>query len=66
MVCPASDDLNCNIPASERLPIDQQGSEDDHNPAIIEQRRVELQEAEEVQRQQQTVIQSPSVGIARP
>jgi hypothetical protein len=66
MVRPASDDLNCNIPTSERLPIDQQGSEDDHDPAIIEQRHVELQEAEEARRQQQTVIQSPSVGIARP
>jgi hypothetical protein len=65
-VCPASDDLNCNIPNNERLPLDQQGPEDDHDPAVIEQRRAELQAAEEVRRQQSTVIQSPSVGIARP
>jgi hypothetical protein len=37
-VCPASDDLNCNIPNSERLPVDQQGPLDDHKPAVIEQR----------------------------
>jgi hypothetical protein len=65
-VHPASDDLNCNIPASERLPIDQQGPEDDHDPTVIEQRRAELQAAEEVRRQQHTIIQSPLVGIARP
>jgi hypothetical protein len=47
MVCPASDDLNCNIPTSERLPVNQQGPEDDHDPAVIEQRRAELQAAEE-------------------
>jgi hypothetical protein len=66
MVRPASDDLNCNIPASERLPVDQQGPEDNHDPAVIEQRRAELQAAEEERRQQHTVIQSPSVGIAQP
>jgi hypothetical protein len=65
-VCPASDDLNCNIPNNERLPLDQQGPEDGHDPTVIEQRCAELREAEEVQRQQQTVIQSPSVRIARP
>jgi hypothetical protein len=65
-VRPASDDLNCNIPNSERLPLDQQGPEDDYDPAVIEQRRAELQATEEAQRQQHTVIQSPSVGIARP
>jgi hypothetical protein len=65
-VRPASDDLNCNIPNSERLPLDQQGPEDDHDPAVIEQRQAELQAAEEARRQQSTVIQSPSVGIARP
>jgi hypothetical protein len=65
-VCPASDDLNCNIPNNERLPLDQQGPEDDHDPTVIEQRQAELQAAEEVRRQQNTVIQSPSVRIARP
>jgi hypothetical protein len=65
-VRPASDDLNCNIPTSERLPLDQQGPEDDHDPVVIEQRRAELHAAEEARRQQSTVIQSPSVGIARP
>jgi hypothetical protein len=64
-VHPASDDLNCNIPNSERLPLDQQGPEDDHDPAVIEQRREELHITEEARRQQ-TIIQSPSVGIARP
>jgi hypothetical protein len=48
------------------LPLDQQGPEDDHDPAIIKQRQAELQAIEETWRQQQTVIQSPSVGIARP
>jgi hypothetical protein len=65
-VRPASNDLNCNIPNNERLPLDQQGPEDDHDPMIIEPRRAELQATEEVRRQQSTVIQSPSVGIARP
>src|SRR5580698_6651677 len=65
-VCPASDDLNCNIPNSERLPLDQQGPEDDPDPAESQRRRAEFQAAEEAQRQQQTIIQSPSVGIARP
>jgi hypothetical protein len=65
-VHPASDDLNCNIPANERLPVDQQGPEDDHDPTVIEQRRAKLQAAEEVRRQQHTIVQSPSVGIARP
>jgi hypothetical protein len=65
-VRPASDDLNCNIPNNERLPLDQQGPEDNHNPAIIKQRLAELQAAEEARRQQNTVIQSPSVRIARP
>jgi hypothetical protein len=37
-VHPASNDLNCNIPTSERFPVDQQGPEDDHDPAVIEQR----------------------------
>jgi hypothetical protein len=55
-VRPASDDLNCNIPNSERLPLDQQGPEDNHDPAVIEQRRAELQTAEEARRQQQTII----------
>jgi hypothetical protein len=63
-VRPASDDLNCNIPTSERLPLDQQGPEDDHDPAVIEQRRAELQATEEERRQQSTVVQSPTVGIA--
>jgi hypothetical protein len=66
MVRPASDDLNCNIPNSERLPLDQQGPEDDHDPAVIQRRRAELQVAEEERRQQSTIIQSPSVGIVRP
>jgi hypothetical protein len=65
-VRPASDDLNCNIPNSEQLPVDQQGPEDDHDLAVIEQRWTELQATEEARRQQYTVIQSPSVGIARP
>jgi hypothetical protein len=65
-VHPASDNLNCNIPNSKRLPIDQQGPEDDHDPAVIEQRQTELQTIEEARRQQHTVIQSPLVGIARP
>jgi hypothetical protein len=65
-VHPASDDLNCNIPTSERLPVDQQGPEDDHDPTVIEQRQAELQAAEEVRRQQHTIIQSPLVGRARP
>jgi hypothetical protein len=65
-VRPASDDLNCNIPNSERLPIDQQGPEDDHDPAVIEQRRAELQAIAEARQQQNTVMQSPSVGIAHP
>jgi hypothetical protein len=33
---------------------------------VIEQRRTELRATEEVRRQQHTVIQSPSVGIAQP
>jgi hypothetical protein len=33
---------------------------------VIEQRQAELQAAEEVQRQQHTIVQSPSVGIAQP
>jgi hypothetical protein len=41
-VLPASDNLNCNISTSDRLPVDQQGPEDDHNPAVIEQRQAEL------------------------
>jgi hypothetical protein len=65
-VRPASDDLNCNIPNSKQLPVDQQGPEDDHDPAVIEQRQAELQTVEEARRQQHTVIQSPSVRIARP
>jgi hypothetical protein len=65
-VRPASDNLNCNIPTSDRLPVDQQGPEDDHDPAVIEQRRTELQLTEEVQRQQNTTIQSPLVSIAQP
>jgi hypothetical protein len=65
-VRPASDNLNCNIPNSERLPIDQQGPEDDHNPSVIEQQQTELQAIEEARRQQHTIVQSPSVKIARP
>jgi hypothetical protein len=65
-VRPASDDLNCNIPNSERLPLDQQGPEDNHNPAESQRRLAEFRATEEAQRQQQTIIQSPSVGIARP
>jgi hypothetical protein len=65
-VQPTSDNLNCNIPNSERLPIDQQGPEDDHDPAIIEQRLAELRTTEEARRQSSAPIQSPTVGIARP
>jgi hypothetical protein len=60
-VRPASDDLNCNIPNSERLPVDQQGPEDDHDPTIIEQRQNELRA---IRRLQSAIIQSPTVGIA--
>jgi hypothetical protein len=38
-VRPTSDDLNCNIPSSERLPVDQQGPLDDHEPAVVERRQ---------------------------
>jgi hypothetical protein len=60
-VHPASDDLNCNIPNSERLPLNQQGPED-YDPVEFEQRQAEVRE--EARRQQSTVIQLPSVGIA--
>jgi hypothetical protein len=60
-VRPAGDNLNCNIPNSKRLPVDQQGPEDDHDPAIIEQRQDELRA---LRRLQSTIIQSPTVGIA--
>jgi hypothetical protein len=63
MVRPASDDLNCNIPNSERLPVDQQGPEDDHDATIIAQRQEELRA---IRRLQSAIIQSPTVGIARP
>jgi hypothetical protein len=36
-VRPAGDDLNCNIPTTDQLPVDQQGPEDDHDLAIIKQ-----------------------------
>jgi hypothetical protein len=45
--------------------VDQQGPLDDHEPAVIEQRRAELQAIEEARRQQHTIVQLPSVGIAR-
>jgi hypothetical protein len=59
----ASDDLNCNIPTSERLPVDQQGPEDDHDAMIITQRQEELRA---IRRLQSAIKQSPTVGIARP
>jgi hypothetical protein len=62
-VRPASDDLNCNIPNSEQLPLDQQGPED-YDPVEFEQRQAKARE--EARRQQSAIIQSPSVGIARP
>jgi uncharacterized membrane protein YgcG len=62
-VRPTSDDLNCNIPNSERLPLDQQGPED-YDPVEFERRQAEVQE--EARRQQSTIIQLPSVGITRP
>jgi hypothetical protein len=55
--------LNCNIPNSNRLPVNQQGPEDDHDATIIAQRQEELRA---IQRLQSAVIQSPTVGIAQP
>jgi hypothetical protein len=51
------------ISRNERLPVDQQGPEDDHDPAIIAERQEELRA---IGRSQSAIIQSPTVRIARP